>query len=81
MCVIYMSWCGGEWKHKYVLCFMFMVSIWSVVEYVSGIVYVMVRLVFRFIWVVKMCWGLKVWVGIYVVWCVRIYRLDRYVWV
>ena len=21
------------------------------------------------VWVVKMCWGLKVWVGIYVVWC------------
>ena len=36
---------------------MFMVSIGSVVEYVSGIVYVMVWLVCRFIWVVKMGWG------------------------
>ena len=42
---------------------MFMVSIGSVVEYVSGIVYVMVWLVCRFIWVVKMGWGLKAWVG------------------
>ena len=41
---------------------MFMVSIGSVEEYVSGILYVMVWLVCRFIWVVKMGWGLKVWV-------------------
>ena len=43
---------------------MFMVSIGSVVEYVSGMVYVIVWSVCRFIWVVKMGWGLKVWVGI-----------------
>ena len=42
---------------------MSMVSIGSVVEYVSGIVYVMVWLVCRFIWAVKMCWGLNAWVG------------------
>ena len=46
----------------YVGAYMSMVIIGSVVEYVSGIVYVMVWLVCRFIWVVKMCWGLKAWV-------------------
>ena len=35
----------------------------SVVEYVSGTMYVMVWLVCRFIWAVKMCWGLNAWVG------------------
>ena len=42
---------------------MSMVSIGSVVEYVSGIVYLMVWLVCRFMWVVKMCWWLKAWFG------------------
>ena len=41
---------------------MFMVSIGSVKEYVSGIVMVMVWLVCRFNWVVKKGWGLKAWV-------------------
>ena len=56
------------WMKNVMLEHRFTVSIGSVVEYVSGIVYVMVWLVCRFIWVVKMGWGLKVWVGIYVVW-------------
>ena len=42
------------WMKNVMLKHMFMVSIWSVVEYVSGIVYAMVWLVCRFIWVVKM---------------------------
>ena len=51
------------WMKNVMLEHMFMVSIGTVVEYVSGIVYAMVWLVCRFIWVVKMGWGLKAWVG------------------
>ena len=48
----YVWWNVGMDEKGYVGAYMFMVSIGSVVEYVSGIVYVMVWLLCRFIWVV-----------------------------
>ena len=46
--------CVGMEEKGYVEAYMFMVG---VEQYVSGIVYVIVWLVCRFIWVVKMGWG------------------------
>ena len=57
MGVTYVWWGVGMDEKGYVGAYMSMVIIGSVVEYVSGIVYVMVWLVCRFIWVVKMGWG------------------------
>ena len=62
MGVTYVWWNVGMEEKGYVGAYMFMVS---VVEYVSGRVYVMVWLVCRFIWVVKIGWwlNLKAWFG------------------